>query len=195
MQLNIYKISHPIIKILSTSILNGTKNSYIYENHYRYLGFLLLYEILRKYINIQEVYVKLLYSVKYFDVINSKSKYLILTDLSKTYQMIIDIKNLIPNLNIVNVNYDNPENIVNSINNVKIEYWNTDIFIIEEKTTDKKIIKLIEYLEIQKNIPLEKINICSISSNNYILNKLGNQYPKLKVYTTKIIYNNKNLNN
>nr|YP_009398353.1 uracil phosphoribosyltransferase [Thaumatella adunca]ARW67539.1 uracil phosphoribosyltransferase [Thaumatella adunca] len=192
MSLNIYHISHPIIQILSTYISNQRNNDkFSYEYYYRYTGFLLIYETLRKYIKLEAIYIKQLYSVKNLNVLNPKNKYLICTNISQTYHIITDIKSIVPNIKILNINYKDNKNIKNSIDEMKISLKDTKIFIVEKKTNDENILNLIQYLKDEKHISLSNINLTSIFINHQTLNKLGSKYPELKVYTTKIIYNNK----
>nr|YP_009396907.1 uracil phosphoribosyltransferase [Ophidocladus simpliciusculus]ARW66093.1 uracil phosphoribosyltransferase [Ophidocladus simpliciusculus] len=185
MQLNIYTISHPILKVLSNSIINENKNEYMYINHYRYIGFLLLYEILRKYINLQTVYIKSLYLTKTFDILQQNNNYTILTNTSKTYPMITDIQSIMPKINIIHINYDTEENIKISIDKIS----NQHIFILEPILKDTTIIKLIRHLDKIQHVSLKRLHILCIASYNTALKSLGETYPKLKIYTTKIVYN------
>nr|YP_009400022.1 uracil phosphoribosyltransferase [Tolypiocladia glomerulata]ARW69841.1 uracil phosphoribosyltransferase [Tolypiocladia glomerulata] len=184
MQLEIYKISHPIIQTIINKLDRYHNNELKYYN--KYIGLLIIYEILRKYIKIQKLYIKKVRGIKEIDIIDKKNKYLILTDISKTYNMINEMEYIFNHAKIVHINYDNRKTIEYSIDNLKIDINNTYIFIIEKITEKEKVLGLIEYLEIIKKIPSDKISIGNIISNNKILEKIGTKYPKLKVYTTKI---------
>nr|YP_009393620.1 uracil phosphoribosyltransferase [Bostrychia simpliciuscula]ARW62182.1 uracil phosphoribosyltransferase [Bostrychia simpliciuscula] len=195
MQLNIYKISHPIIQFLSSSIINKTTSKSLHEQHYKYIGLLFIYEVLRKYIKTEELYIKNIHYTKNVNLINLQNRCYIFTDLPSTYRMITDIKILLPNIEIVHVEYKNDHTIdkeIKNINkNIELKYFNINIFILDEIIKNEEIIKLIKYLKRHTKVPSENMHIACIACYNEILNKLSNIYPKLKVYTTKIIYNNK----
>nr|YP_009395689.1 uracil phosphoribosyltransferase [Vertebrata isogona]ARW64553.1 uracil phosphoribosyltransferase [Vertebrata isogona] len=186
MQLKIYQISHPLIKIILNSITTDSVSRTEKEYYYRYMGFLIIYETIRKYVEIKNLQIQLINEVKDLNVINKKKKYLILTNTSDTYHMITDIKSLMPNLNIAHVNYDNISTIKNCIQNLNLNQHNTNIFILEKITENEKIIDLIDYLKNIKKVSINNINITNILSHSIILTKIGEKHPKLKVYTTKI---------
>nr|YP_009399609.1 uracil phosphoribosyltransferase [Dictyomenia sonderi]ARW69215.1 uracil phosphoribosyltransferase [Dictyomenia sonderi] len=186
MKLSIYKISHPIIKILLDD-LNPNKK----EQNYRYIGFLFIYEIFRKYIEINNIYIKQVKDIKHINVINNNKQYLILTNISNTYDIINDIKAILPQIKIVHVNYKSIKTIEESLKHLKIDSEISKILIIEKITNNNTIINLIEYLKKKKNLRSQDINIGCIISKEETLHNMGNHYPELTVYTTKIIYNNK----
>nr|YP_010618986.1 hypothetical protein orf186 [Deltalsia parasitica]WAX02999.1 hypothetical protein orf186 [Deltalsia parasitica] len=186
MKLNIYKISHPILKTLIAHLHLNNK-----EQNYKYIGFLFIYEIFRKYIEINKIYIKQVNNIKPIDVINRNKKYFILTNISNTYEMINNIKAILPEVNIINVDYQNTDKIEESLKNLTIDVEMSKILIIEKITTNSTIINLIQYLKRKKKLHSKDINIGCIISNEETLNKMGNDYPELKVYTTTIIYKNK----
>nr|ARW60707.1 uracil phosphoribosyltransferase [Polysiphonia sp.] len=185
MKLSIYQISHPIIKIVLTKI--DYKNQ---EFNYKYIGFLFIYEIFRKCININRIYIKQIKKIKYFDTMNNSEKYFILTNLSYTYDLISDITTILPDINIIQINYNSISNIEHSIKNLKIESTKDKVFILEKITKNENILNLVKYLKHKKKIDTQNINISCIMIYEETLNKIGNQYPELKVYTTKILDNN-----
>nr|YP_009122303.1 uracil phosphoribosyltransferase [Vertebrata lanosa]AJH66061.1 uracil phosphoribosyltransferase [Vertebrata lanosa] len=191
MQLRIYQISHPLVKLVVTRITMQNISKTDIECYYRYIGFLIMYEIMRKYIEVKNLHIQLINKVKNLHVIDKQKQYLILTNTSKTYHMITDIKSLMPNIEIAHVSYDNINTIKDCIQNLNINPKNINIFIIEKTTEDEKIIKLIDYLKNIKEISICNINIANVLSNSIILTKIGEKYPKLKVYTAKINYNTK----
>lgn len=185
MQLNIYKISHPIIHL----ILNDLKN---YDNkqqknyYYKYIGLLIIYEMFRKYIKTDEIYIKLIKNIKNITVHNYKKKHLILTDISTTYDMITDIKIILPLVEIIHINYNNIEEIEYSIKSLEIKNKDTNVFIVEKVISNDNVVKLIHYLSYNHNILTNKIAIGCITSYHETLIKIGNYYPRLNIYTTEI---------
>lgn len=185
MQLNIYKVSHPIIQIILNQIKyynNQNEKNY----YYKYIGLLLIYEMLRKYVQTNNIYIKRINDVKKITLSNYKTKYLILTDISKTYDMITDIKTVLPNLEIINIGDYNIKEIEYSIKHLVLKSKDTNIFIIEKTTSNNKIIKLIEYLKYNQNISTKNIIIGSITSYHETLIQIGNYYPELNIYTAEI---------
>nr|YP_009654469.1 Uracil phosphoribosyltransferase [Pleurostichidium falkenbergii]QCH39756.1 Uracil phosphoribosyltransferase [Pleurostichidium falkenbergii] len=187
MKLNIYQVSHPVVKILSTNISEQKQ-----EYNYKYIGFLLIYEIFRKQVDITQIYIKTIKNVKRFELINQNRKLLILTNISNTYDILGDIKIIMPQLNILHINYDNVQDIENSIHNLKIDNTKIKIFVIEKLIEHSKILNLVKYLNTNKYINIENISIGCVVSTEKILNQIARQYPQLKIYTTKII-DNKNI--
>nr|YP_009392156.1 uracil phosphoribosyltransferase [Periphykon beckeri]ARW60504.1 uracil phosphoribosyltransferase [Periphykon beckeri] len=184
MKLNIYHITHPLIKIL----LNNNNNN-IKENNYKYIGFLLIYEIFRKYISIHTIYIKQVRGIKCCHVMNKAKKHFILTNLSNTYNIMYDINTILPEIKIIHVNYSNRETIKSSIEELKINFEQSKILIVEKVTTNNQIINIIEYLINKKNVNSKDINIGCIKSKEEALNHIGHDYPNLRIYTTQIIYN------
>nr|YP_009392785.1 uracil phosphoribosyltransferase [Bostrychia tenella]ARW61347.1 uracil phosphoribosyltransferase [Bostrychia tenella] len=199
MTLNIYTISHPIIQFLASSIINQNTEQNVYEKNCQYIGLLFIYEVLRKYTKIEELYIKKMYSTKNFYLINLQTKFYIFTDLSKNYKMVTEIKILLPNIEIIHIEYRNNDtmnkNTENNIKHIKIKYSNIKIFILDEIVNNEQIIKIIKYLETQTKISLNNIILACIACYDDILHKLDNIYPQLKVYTTKIVYRHKQINN
>nr|YP_009395276.1 uracil phosphoribosyltransferase [Bryothamnion seaforthii]ARW64044.1 uracil phosphoribosyltransferase [Bryothamnion seaforthii] len=186
MQLNIYKVSHPIIQILSNLINNENNKVQNTEFYHRYTGLLLIYETLRKYIKINVVYIKCINSVENISAIDYRQKYYILTSLSNTYQMVSDIKSILPHIEIIDISKGDIIDIEKTNNQLKTKNHSINCFILEKRLNNFQIINLIEYLEKDKGIPPDNIQIICLSSQNDILNKLGYHYPMLKVYTTQI---------
>nr|YP_010155939.1 uracil phosphoribosyltransferase [Cumathamnion serrulatum]QQY85326.1 uracil phosphoribosyltransferase [Cumathamnion serrulatum] len=187
MLLNIYLISHPIIKLLSKSFIstqiNETQNNY----KYKYISLFLFYEMMRKYLQIKIIYVKKVSYIETFYLLESNKEYYIITNLLNTYNAIGEIKILMPNITILNINsqaqllYRDIKGINKSTNKMK------RIIILENILDQQSIIELITILIKENNIYIENIHIICITCYNQILDKLGKKYPKLNIYTTQII--------
>jgi len=191
MKLNIYIISNPISELLSNSIYRIKDNKYSqYSDKYKYISLFLIYEIFRKYLKIQKVYIKYAYSIKDLYTTYPKKKNFILTNISQTYKMLTDVTNIIPNIEIINIEYNkiNELSIIEAENIINM-YHNPNILILEEILNSESTIKLLKYLDKKTSISLEEINIACIGCYHEILNKINNIYPQLKIYTTQIIYN------
>nr|YP_010619178.1 hypothetical protein orf186 [Pterosiphonia complanata]WAX03191.1 hypothetical protein orf186 [Pterosiphonia complanata] len=183
MKLNIYNISHPVIKILLANLNQNQE-----EQNYKYIGFLFIYEIFRKYIEIKKIYIKEIKNVNSVNLINKNTKHFILTDISNNYDIINDIKTILPEIQIIHVNYQSTETTEKSLKHLTINLKRSKILIIEKITNNNTIINLLKYLKNKKHLHSKDINIGSIISDEETLNNIGSHYPELKVYTTKIIY-------
>lgn len=186
--LNIYLISHPIITILSDSTLdkNFYKKSKLEYKH-KYLGLFLLYEILRKNISTKNIYIKQILYIKKINIIDNNNKYYILTNLNKTYNLINDINILIPQIKIFNIEpyinfYKNNKELFQILCNNKVK---KNIIILDNIINNTEIFDLIKFLI--NDCKINKINIACLACDKQIINKLGNKYPKINIYTTKII--------
>jgi len=186
MQLNIYKVSHPIIKIMLTYIEKNSINREVYQHYYKYIGLLLTYEMLRKHIKTTEIYIKLLEKVKEFSMTSNQERHVILTNINNTYNMLADIEVIFPRLIILHINYKNTLTIEESIKDLKIDLKNANIFVLEKFTENEEIINLLRYLKKIKHVPSDRISIGCMKIHHHILQKIGNDYPKLKMYTVKI---------
>lgn len=184
MTLKIYEISHPIIKTILSH-----RNLQFNEYHFKYIGLLLIYEIFRQNIITDKIYIKYIKQIKSLDVISKNKKYLILTNISETYDMISDIKILMPNIKVIHTDYQNKNSIKNSLQNLILDSKTSEVFIIEKVIKNDEIIKLIEYLNNEKKINNKNIKIGSIMINENTLKKIGCEYSELQIYTIKIIYN------
>nr|YP_009398791.1 uracil phosphoribosyltransferase [Kuetzingia canaliculata]ARW67977.1 uracil phosphoribosyltransferase [Kuetzingia canaliculata] len=188
MTLSIYTISHPIIKILSNYIIDEKENADIDIHYHKYLGFLLIYEILRQHIVIRKTYIKSLYCIKNFYLVDNNKKYIIFTNLSKNYKLISEVQILIPDIQVVHTDYKKYNDF--EINSFLSQKNNLHIFVLEKiiNKNNRLIINFIEYLNFHKKIKLKSINIACIASHQEALTKLSYKYPKLTIYTSEIIY-------
>ena len=177
MLLNIYLISHPLIKTLSNSITNYSQSKNYNEYQYKYLGLFLLYEMLTEHIKVYKIYIKKISSVKQINVLNSNKEYYIITDLLDTYTIIGEIKSLVPEIQILSLKQE----INLSQNNLSKQ-----IILLEILLDNTKIINLINLLIKEHNINDTNILVACIASKNEVLKKIGKIFPNLKIYTTKI---------
>nr|QCI07772.1 hypothetical protein [Pleonosporium borreri] len=185
MQLNIYIISHPIIKLLSTSLLCSNINKIVKFNNYKLCSLLLIYEASRKSIAIQPIYLKKFQSLTELYLINKYQKYYLFTNVIENYMILTDIKLIIPDIFILDIKQNNSIKLNQHI--IKNTKYNNKIIIFEKILSTSKILEIIDNLTINYKIPIENINIISIACYNYVLNIIGKQYSNLKIYTTKII--------
>lgn len=186
MKLKIYQISHPIIKLISSNILSSNTNEIQNEFYYKYIGFLIIYEMLRKNLKIKNIYIKNVTGVDVLQVIDRKVKYVILTNLIETYGIINEIKVVLPDIKILHIEYKDFNLLSHKMSNLNQNYKNTKIFIMEKKTENDKVTYVIDYLKKENNISLENINIGNILSSSVALEKIGRKYPDIKIYTTTI---------
>lgn len=195
MKLNIYLMSHPTIQKLANDFIHGQNiNPYDYQqNNYSQLGFLIIYEILRKSLIINRIYVKKINHIKEICKFSNNKSYLIITDLIKWHQIVNQAVNLFPKVTLQHFSWDkyNNSSIHTNISSVinRIDHKNTEIFIIELYLINYSIITILDKLILKHNIQSHLIKIVCITCYNNILNKIGKKYPNISIYTTKIITN------
>nr|QCI04987.1 hypothetical protein [Callithamnion tetricum] len=188
MKLNIYILSHPIIKIISNYITenNSKKNidSYLLQEQ-KILGFLIFYESMRKWLNIEKLYLQNIKSVQELYIFNPQKSYFLITNFQQTYSMLEYIQQLIPQIKIYhvekNINLNNE--LHNSINE------KTHIVIFEKFLEENNILNYIYFLNKNCKIMITQMTILCFTCHNKILDKIGQKYPTLNIYTAKIIYN------
>lgn len=193
MQLNIYLISHPIIQKLASDVVyaNQLGRTNTYNNKYKKLGLLMIYEVLRKVIQTNHIYIKKINHIKEVCVFNRKESYIIMTDIADSYNMITDAINLFPQVYIQNLSLDKDHNIHNNkeiYNTIQSQYNNnTKIFLIQSNLESYSSIKILDFLILNIKIEIEAITLICITCHNRIIEKIGKRYPNLNIYTSKIM--------
>nr|YP_010902776.1 hypothetical protein REP55_pgp005 [Hypnea nidulans]WCH54631.1 hypothetical protein [Hypnea nidulans] len=190
MPLNIYIISHPIISILSTQIIYSlSKNNKTNEPVYDEINFLLIYELLRKWIKVTNIYIKDINQIKEISVFNPKESYILFTNLEKCYNIIIHLKTLIPKLSLVHINTykDNNNNKIYFNSNREQYFINNKIIIVEKILNNNSIIDFVHELINDYKIQITSIKIICIVCNQKVLEIINKRYSNLEIYTTKII--------
>lgn len=153
---------------------------------YNQLNLFLIYEVLRKYIQTQNIYVKNLKYTKEICIFYPKESYLFLTDIEDCGSVINNIKIMIPQVNLIHTVFNNKvkEYVENRIVNIVNKQ---NIIIMEKLLNNLSIIQLLDYLITNRKININTIKIICIACTNKILEVISNKYPSLKIYTTKII--------
>nr|YP_009393820.1 uracil phosphoribosyltransferase [Caloglossa beccarii]ARW62382.1 uracil phosphoribosyltransferase [Caloglossa beccarii] len=188
MQLNIYLISHPIIKILSNSTIQNEININN-KNEKKYLSLFIIYEIMRKHLYIKNIYIKQIFNLKTIYTLDSQQQNYIITNLSNTYFVLEEINNIIPNLHIININYLDLNNytVEQLTKIVKNKKYRKRIIVFEFFLTNITIIEVIKVLIDNIKIKIEQLDIACLTCNNKVLKQISQKYPKVNIYTTKII--------
>nr|YP_009300444.1 hypothetical protein BI106_gp164 [Campylaephora sungminbooi]AKU47363.1 hypothetical protein [Campylaephora sungminbooi]ALN11810.1 hypothetical protein 198 [Campylaephora sungminbooi] len=188
MKLNIYVISHPIIKILhhNTYENNIIKSAEI-QNESKIMLFL-IYEILRKLIDINNVYIHKLNYIQKLSIMNSQQKNYIITNIINNYNLLKEVYDTFPHTHISHYNAnDNDNYIIDTIKNINDQ---TNIIIIEKFLVEDQIINLLKYIKNDIKIKEKQITIACITCTHQILEKISQYYKEINLYTTHIIYNN-----
>nr|WCH56222.1 hypothetical protein [Calliblepharis sp.] len=189
MPLNIYIISHPIINKLSTDIIySEKKDNQLYTHVYNQINFLLIYELLRKWIKIQNLYIKDIDYIKEISIFDPKESYLLFTNLENCCDIINNLKTIIPKLYLIHTyTNENKENYIKIHPNFNYDIKNNKIIIMEKILNNYSIINFIDNLINKYQITSTSIKIICIACNNNILKVINNKYSTLEIYTTKII--------
>ena len=195
MRLNVYLISHPIIKHLATqfSYFTSQQDSIDSSQHIAHqLHVLLIYEVAKRWIKTDQIYIQNIDCIKELCIFDSKESYLIMANLMTCGNITVDLNHILPKVDIQHINFS------------KNNFLNTNYYCLEDHIInimkEKKIIiidhhlkhsmiELLDYLILQNKIEIENIKVICIECHNNILEKIGSKYSLLKIYTTKI-YNN-----
>ena len=195
MRLNIYLISHPIIQKLSNQIRYSIHHQSPSQHEYskfQQLHIFLIYEVVRKWIKTCKVYIQHVDFIKDLYLFDSKESYIILTNLMNCGNILPYIHSLLPQVYIQHINFDHK-----FITNINENYFDSSILnVIKEKKIiimdnflTYSIIKLLDYLTIQKDIKVQQVKIICITCTNKILEQIADRYPLVNIYTTKIYTN------
>nr|WCH57221.1 hypothetical protein [Hypnea musciformis] len=191
MPLNIYIISHPIISILSTQIRSSLEtNNKINEPIYSEINFLLIYELLRKWIKVKNIYIKDINKMKEISIFNPRESYILFTNIEKYYNIINHLKILIPKLSLRHINIDKNNNDYTKIyfNSKHRKYpQNNKIIIVQKILNNNAVIHFVNQLINEYKIHINSIKIICIACNKKVLEGINTKYSNLEIYTTKII--------
>nr|YP_009244162.1 uracil phosphoribosyltransferase or UMP pyrophosphorylase [Gelidium elegans]AMK96404.1 uracil phosphoribosyltransferase or UMP pyrophosphorylase [Gelidium elegans] len=179
MQLNIYLLTHPFIQILSNHIVEKEEhNNFIYYLKSQQLGTFLIYEAVRKWISLKNIYIKKINYIQQLKVHYPLESYLIISDLTTSHSIITNAAKLFPYIQFKDIS-----NIYEQVNYRK----NEKSFFFEKSLCNYNTIKSIDYLIQYRGINVNQMKVACIICNNKVLNLIGESYPGLEIYTTKII--------
>nr|YP_009511356.1 hypothetical protein [Gracilariopsis longissima]AXI97233.1 hypothetical protein [Gracilariopsis longissima]UAD89149.1 hypothetical protein [Gracilariopsis longissima] len=190
MQLNIHIIIHPIIQQLANEIIyhKSYKNK-IYNENEKTLGILILYETLRTWIKTYNFYIKKVSFLKEGNYINRHEKYLIITNLIEYHNFIVEAQKILPKTLLRHIDFSSNnthnEYILNNIDSYEVLKYK--IIIFEKFLNNYTIIQLLNSLSKNSKLNLDTIKIICITCNHKMLKEIAKKYPKLNIYTTKII--------
>nr|YP_010865176.1 uracil phosphoribosyltransferase [Campylaephora boydenii]WGT74118.1 uracil phosphoribosyltransferase [Campylaephora boydenii] len=184
MKLNIYVISHPIIKLLYHKTYENNIIKFTEKQNESKIMLFLIYEILRKLIDINNIYIHKLNHIQKLSIMNSQQKNYIITNIINNYNLLKEIYETFPQTQISHYN-DN-----DTIDKIKNTNDKTNIIIIEKFLVEDKIINLLKYIKNDIRIKEKQITIACITCTHQILEKISQYYTEINLYTTHIIYNN-----
>nr|QCI06726.1 hypothetical protein [Gayliella sp.] len=187
MKLNIYIISHPIIQIFNSHITqnkyNTSKNISDNIYHSKIMVFL-IYELFRKTILVQNIYINKLDTIKHLAKMNSMQKNYVFTNIIENFDIMNEISTTFPQTEIQHYDTNNKSNFINitkhNINNI------ANIIIVEKFLDKHDIIRFLEYLINNINIEEKQIIIACITCNNQIIERISEKYRHIRLYTTQI---------
>lgn len=190
MKLSIYVISHPIIKIFKQNICKNNNNVYktsIEEQNESKIMLFLIYEILRKLINITNIYVHKLNHIQHSSIIDSQQKNYIITNMVENFNLLANIHTTFPQIQIAH--YDLYKNEAFKTKNKNEINHKTNIIIIEKFLVEDNIINILTDMKNDIKVTEKQITIACITCTNQILEKISKYYNNITLYTTSIIYN------
>uniref|UniRef100_A0AAU7YPL2 Uracil phosphoribosyltransferase n=1 Tax=Gracilaria hainanensis TaxID=2871843 RepID=A0AAU7YPL2_9FLOR len=184
MELNIHRLIHPTIQKLAYEIIYQKSHTQLKNtDNEKTLGMLIFYETLRKWLRIDNIYIKKVDILKESYLLNHLDKYLIMTNIIKYYNIITDVQKILPESYLQHIDFDDINNIFNY--NEKLQEYK--IIIFEKFLKNYAIIDMINYLQKNNEINLNHVKIICITCNNNILKHIAQKYPQLNIYTIKII--------
>nr|YP_010195639.1 hypothetical protein LK149_pgp005 [Gracilaria baiana]UAD83036.1 hypothetical protein [Gracilaria baiana] len=183
MRLNIHTLIHPTIQKLAYEIIYQKSHKKLKDtNNEKTLGMLIFYEILRKWLKIDNIYIKKVDILKEKCLLNQLDKYLIMTNIIECYNILADVQRILPESYLKHIDFNNLNN--NFYCNEKLEEYK--IIIFEKFLKNYGIIEIINYLQKNNQINLNHVKIICLTYNNNILKYLAKKYPQLNIYTVKI---------
>nr|YP_009510947.1 hypothetical protein [Gracilaria gracilis]AXI96620.1 hypothetical protein [Gracilaria gracilis] len=183
MGLNIHTLIHPTIQQLAYEIIYQKSHHKLeHRNNEKTLGMLIFYETLRKWLKIDNIYIKKVDMLQESYLSNQFDKYLIITNIIECYNILADIERILPESNLQHIDLND----INRINyHKKLKEYK--IIIFEKFLKNYAIIEIINYLQRNNKINLNDVKIICLTCSNNILKYLAKKYPQLNIYTIKII--------
>nr|UAD85696.1 hypothetical protein [Gracilaria edulis] len=184
MKLNIHVIIHPIIQQLAYKLIytKSQKNSQNYDDE-KTLGMLIMYEIFRKWLTTNNIYIKKVDILQEKLLSNELNRYLIISNIIENHNILSNIKKILPQTDFKHISLEKKNKLYNW--NPKISM--KKIIIFEKFLQDYKIMTTIKNLEEKNKINLTNVKVVCITCNSKILYYIARRYPKINVYTTKIV--------
>lgn len=188
MKLNIYIISHPIIQIFNNHITqnkyNTSKNISDNIYHSKIMVFL-IYELFRKTILIQNIYINKLDTIQHLAKMNSMQRNYVFTNIIENFDIMNEISTTFPQTEIQHYDINNT---INPTDNIKYTFNNiTNIIIVEKFLDQYDIIRFLEHLINHVSVDEKQIIIACITCNNQIIERISQKYHHIRLYTTQII--------
>ena len=191
MKLNIHLTSHPIIQNLSNLSNKSNVKQTTTSPLSKYLGLLLMYETLRKWIKTYHLRIKHIDSEKELIIIDPKESYTIIFNEIDCLSVFQEIALILPKVNLeliknneIETDYlEKRESILNSIN------LYTKIIIVNYNMNIKYIEVLIQFLIKTKKMPFHQIFLTCVKCTTTQLIQLSEDKlcKNLNVYTAQII--------
>nr|YP_010198301.1 hypothetical protein LK226_pgp005 [Gracilaria ornata]UAD86717.1 hypothetical protein [Gracilaria ornata] len=183
MRLNIHTLIHPTIQKLAYEIIYQKSHKKLQDtNSEKTLGMLIVYEILRKYLKIDNIYIKKVDVLKERRLLNQLDKYLFITNLIECYNMLADVQRILPECSLKHIDFNNIHNTFYCDEKLQEH----QIIIFEKFLKNYGIIEIINYLQKNNQINLNHVRIICLTCNKNILKYLAKKYPQLSIYTIKI---------
>nr|AIA20548.1 hypothetical protein [Neoporphyra perforata] len=177
MQLQINIASHPLIQHWAGILENDSNPGTILRTACSELGKWITYEIMREWLVTEKIELRTNSNV---NLINSNYKYIIIIVMPYGFILAEGARALLPTASIALVNGNTTiKNIPNQLNSF------TKILILDLFLDESIITPILKNL-LKKGAILNNIKVACLECGTVQLNKLGCNWPKLEVYTTKV---------
>lgn len=177
MQLQINVASHPLIQHWSGILENNNSPGTILRTACSELGKWITYEIMRDWLVTETVRIK---DSKAINLISNHYKYIIVIVMPYGFILAEGARALLPTASIALVSYNKSiDNISDNLNSF------TKILILDLFLDETIITSVLEEL-IKKGAKLNNVKIACLECGSSQLNKLGQKWSELEIYTTKV---------
>lgn len=177
MQLQINIASHPLIQHWAGILENNNNPGTVLRTACSELGKWITYEIMREWLVTETIELKTNTNI---NLINNHYQYIIVIIMPYGFILAEGARALLPTANIILVNYNNVmSNVPDQLNSF------TKILILDLFLDEATITPILNNF-VKKGAVLNNIKIACLECGTSQLNKLGQNWSKLEIYTTKV---------
>lgn len=185
MSISIYTIKHPLALSWDSCLLQKDLTNFEEFDLIQKLVMALIYEASRKFIQVDQLYLKKINSLETLNILNNNFAYCIITNTYITQIAGKKILSVLPKSQIYSETIQQHD-IKNLCKNYKLSLCNIKIIVIEDLLRSK-IVKNIFQVMSELHIKPQNLQICCISCSSNTLESLNLACPDLNIYTLKLI--------
>lgn len=191
--LNLYSSNHPLIQIWVSHICYTEVSDYELIKIVQKISICLIFEIMRKSISLNTLYIKQLHYITKIHLLPSQLSYIIISDVHSMHIIDQDTFFLIPECILHSVYFYKNNNawaIKYMFNNVSKDLFLNKKIIVFEPYLDKARTTLLISCITKYTKCIDQIQICCIICPIDVLQFINKSYSNITIYTAKVIDNN-----